>query len=87
MPAGPVGSVWKSGSWSATAWAANTWANASAAAGNAILDLNTRLYVYLNSYYGYNPPKDLATLVPRYLAGLTGDYMNRWNKMVDDATA
>lgn len=33
MPAGPVGSVWASGSWSATAWEQNTWANASAVSG------------------------------------------------------
>lgn len=28
MAAGPVGSVWASGSWSATAWEAHTWADA-----------------------------------------------------------
>lgn len=28
MPAGPVGSVWTSGSWSNTAWEENTWADA-----------------------------------------------------------
>ena len=37
MPAGPVGSVWASGSWSATAWEENTWADASAARGRMLL--------------------------------------------------
>jgi hypothetical protein len=30
MPAGPIGSVWASGTWSDTAWEANTWADAGA---------------------------------------------------------
>jgi hypothetical protein len=27
MPAGPIGSVWATGSWPDTAWEANTWAD------------------------------------------------------------
>lgn len=30
MAAGPIGSVWKSGSWTDTCWTANTWADAGA---------------------------------------------------------
>ena len=28
MPAGPIGSVWTSGSWSDTCWEVDTWADA-----------------------------------------------------------
>jgi len=52
---------------------------------SSVLDLNTRLAVYLRGYYSH-PAGDLTTLINRYLASLSGDYNNRWNKMVDDAT-
>lgn len=47
MPAGPVGSVWASGSWSETAWEADTWADAvSASVGYIYLtDASANIYI------------------------------------------
>lgn len=86
MAAGPVGTVWKSGSWTDTSWAAGTWASSSTA-GNTNADLNTRLSLYLHSYYGLTPQKDLTSLTNRYMNGLTGERNARWAQMIDDATA
>jgi hypothetical protein len=86
VPAGAVGSVWASGSWSATAWEANVWADISAVTGNSILDLNTRIAVYLRAYYS-QPSGDATSLVQRYLQELSGDYNARLRRLIDDATA
>lgn len=63
------------------------WGAAASIVGNAILDLNTRLSVFLNTHYGYSPHKDANALAMRYLRDeLTGDYANRFKQLVDDAT-
>lgn len=49
-----------------------------------VFDLNTRLMVYLRSYYSVSGG-DLSTLVSRYLAGLSGDYNARMRRLVQDA--
>jgi len=87
LPAGPVGSVWATGSWSDLAWEANVWADISAVAGNTILDLNTRIAVYLRAFYS-SPNGDPTTLVVKYLnEECTGEYTARLHKLIDDATA
>jgi hypothetical protein len=85
MPAGPIGSCWASGSWSDTAWEADTWSGAVVSALAFVLDLNTRLLVYLQDYYSTSNP-DLATLTLRYLNGLSGEFTARFNKLIQDAT-
>lgn len=88
MPAGVVGSVWAAGSWSATAWEANTWANAGGGPSLVfVLDLNTRLIVFLCDHYGVSTAtSDLTTLMERYMNGLTGTRNQRFFQMVQDAT-
>ena len=73
MPAGPVGSVWASGSWSDTAWEANTWANALAAPA-AFGDLTTLFVHYVEDLHDATPTEpDSNTLVrddlPNVVAG------------------
>jgi hypothetical protein len=55
-------------------------------AGNSILDLNTRIAVYLRSYYSA-PDGDATTLVVRYLNSLSGEYTARLKRLIEDATA
>lgn len=50
-----------------------------------ILDMNTRLYVYLCNYYGVSTG-ELTALVQRYLAGLSGNYNQRMIQLIQDAT-
>ena len=83
MPAGPVGSVWASGTWSDLAWEELTWADAVALL--FVLDLNTRLLVYLRSLYGVTGG-DLTTLTQRYLRSQTGEMNARFKKLITDAT-
>ena len=63
MPAGPIGSVWASGSWSDTAWEAGTWATLVVA---SAFDMNTRIYKYLLNLYSLSSG-DNTTLILRYL--------------------
>lgn len=87
MPAAAIGSVWASGTW-ATTWEQFTWADIAGVAGNHNPDLNARLYVYLNAFYGCSPPKDLVPLMTRYLNEQTsGDRTQRVQKLLKDATA
>lgn len=51
-----------------------------------VLDINTRLWVYLGSVYGFSSSPDLNSMIERYLRGLTGDYNNRWKQLIQDAT-
>lgn len=85
MAAGPIGSVWAAGSWSDTCWEEFTWADAVALL--FVLDLNTRLRVYLANLYGLPETTDLTTMVQRYLAAQTGDMTARFQKLIRDATA
>jgi hypothetical protein len=85
VPAGPIGSVWAAGSWSDTAWEAFTWADASVATLAFVLDLNTRIAVYLRDLYSA-PGADVSTLICRYLAAQTGEYTARFQKLIQDAT-
>lgn len=85
MPAGAVGSVWQALSWSATCWEALTWADAQAL--TFVLDLNTRLKVYLCSLYGLPATVDTTTVVQRYLRSQTGEMNARLRKLIADATA
>jgi hypothetical protein len=85
MPAGPIGTCWASGSWSDTSWEANTWSGAVVSALAFVLDLNTRLLVYLQDYYSTSNP-DLTTLTLRYLNRLSGEFTARFNKLIQDAT-
>jgi hypothetical protein len=45
MPAGPVGSVWASGTWTDTCWEENTWADVGVGGGEAVTGSRMR--------YGY----------------------------------
>jgi hypothetical protein len=54
--------------------------------GNAILDMNTRIAVYLRALYTA-PGADVTTLIIRYLAAQTGEYTARFKKLITDATA
>jgi hypothetical protein len=86
MPAGAVGSCWAADSWSATAWEANSWADAEALA--FVLDLNTRILVYLRDFYS-DADGDLSTLIKRYLESAdsgTGDMTQRFKNLIQDAT-
>lgn len=84
MPAGAVGSCWATNSWSATAWEALTWADAAALA--FILDMNSRLLSYLQSFYSTTNP-DLTTLARKYMDNeLSGDMNLRWRQLIQDAT-
>jgi hypothetical protein len=72
MPAGPVGSVWASGSWSDTVWEVGTWANAVIATDFG--DLTTLFVGYVDDLKDANPLKvDSTTLVvkdyPNVIAG------------------
>lgn len=84
MAAGPVGSVWATGSWTDTCWEEFTWADAADLA--FVLDLNTRLRVYLCDLYGLPATTDSTTLVARYLASQTGEMNARFRKLISDAT-
>lgn len=63
-----------------------------AAAGPAafILDLNTRLRVFLEAYYSLSPSTaDLTSMIAKYLRDMltvTGDYDTRFRRLIDDAT-
>jgi hypothetical protein len=50
-----------------------------------VLDLNTRLLVFLRDHYSVSGG-DLTSLATRYLAGLSGDYNVRFRKLIQDAT-
>lgn len=50
-----------------------------------VLDMNTRLYVYIKSHYSLTGG-DLTTLMQRYLNELSGDMNGRLRKLVKDAT-
>ena len=84
MPAGAVGSCWASGSWSNTCWEANAWADAAALA--FVLDMNTRLSVYLRDFYGL-PTADPLPLLRRYLEDETsGEFAARFRQLMAAAT-
>jgi hypothetical protein len=83
MPAGAIGACWAAGSWEDTAWEALSWADVVALA--FVLDMNSRLYVYRCDYYSV-PSGDLTTMATRYLREDSGEYNNRWHRMVQDAT-
>ena len=51
-----------------------------------VLDLNTRLRVYLADLYTL-PGADLTSMTARYLRAQTGDYTARFKKLITDATA
>lgn len=50
-----------------------------------ILDLNTRLFVYLRTV-PYPAGNDLTTMMTQNLAGRTGDMNARFHALVNDAT-
>jgi hypothetical protein len=84
VAAGPVGSVWATGSWSDTAWEALTWDTAVALA--FILGMNARLYAYLCSHYGVSSG-DLTQMADRHMdAQTSGDRTQRWHALVQEAT-
>jgi hypothetical protein len=85
MPAGPIGGSWAAGSWSDLAWEVNTWQDAVALA--FVLDLNTRLLVFLRDYYA-EPNGDFNALMKRYLETVaTGDMTGRFQQLIATATA
>ena len=84
MAAGPVGTSWASGSWSVTAWTELTWADAIALA--FVLDMNTRLRVYLCSLYSVPDTSDLTPMVTRYVNAQSGEMNARVQQLIDDAT-
>ena len=56
--------------------------------GNAILDINTRIHVFLNTFYGTGSPIPTNVLMVKYLAEeLSGEYTARVKQLIDDATA
>lgn len=79
------------GSWSPgyDTWGGSWDLEETAVTGNSILDLNTRLSVFLNAFYGTSAdPDELTTILDRYLEEeKTGDYTDRLNETIDDATA
>jgi len=82
-----IGSVWATGSWvgGAGGWAANTWAEAGAG-GPVSGDMNSRLYLYLCTFYSVEG--DLTTMVRRYINEQgTGDMTQRFLQLIDDASA
>ena len=88
MPAAPIGPKWATGSWQDTAWEEGTWVHVQ---GNLsfVLDLNTRLWVYLLDYYTLNGTNDdLTWLIDTYLdTALTQhEYTARMKKLIQDAT-
>lgn len=86
MPAGPVNNPpWATGAWSDTAWEANTWSFVEIALA-FVLDLNTRLRVYLSEYYSLPATADTTAMTQRYLAAQTGEYNARFQKLIRDAT-
>jgi hypothetical protein len=87
MPAGPVGTVWASGVWADTVWELGVWGDIASVAGNSILDLNTRIAVYLRSFYSA-PNGDPNTLIVKYLREeVGGEYTARLKRLIEDATA
>jgi hypothetical protein len=50
-----------------------------------ILDLNTRIFVYLKVTY-YPTGNDLSTMINKNLATRTGDMNNRFRALIEDAT-
>lgn len=50
-----------------------------------ILDLNTRIFVYLKLTY-YPTGNDLSTMINKNLATRTGDMNNRFRALIEDAT-
>lgn len=81
MAAGPIGNCWAADSWTDTCWEQGTWQILL----DFVLDLNTRIMVYLRAYYGPDTG-DLTTLTARYLADLTGDQNQRLQQLIQDAT-
>ena len=86
MPAGPVGGVWASGVWADTVWELGVWGDIGVIVGNTILDINTRIAVFLRVHYSL-PGADATGLVQRYLASLSGEYTARLQQLIRDATA
>ena len=86
MPAGPVTGCWAAGVWADTVWELGVWADEIVSL-LFVLDLNTRMRVYLADLYGMPQTSDLTALVTRYLRAQTGDYNNRFRKLITDATA
>lgn len=86
MAAGPVGTVWATGSWTDTCWTENVWA-ALGAALDFVLDLNTRIAVFVRDRYS-QPTGDLTTLATRYLTteAVGGDANAKFLRMIQDAT-
>jgi hypothetical protein len=86
MPAGAVANPpWATDTWEDTAWEANTWA-AVVVELAFVLDINTRMHVYLCDLYSLPATTDLTTMVARYLASESGEYTARIHKLIRDAT-
>lgn len=85
MPAGAVGTCWAADSWPDTAWEAGAWTDAVESALAFVLDLNTRLLVYLRDHFSA-PSGELTTLTTRYLHTLSGDFTARFQRLIKDAT-
>jgi hypothetical protein len=86
VPAGPVGTVWGSGVWADTVWELGVWGDIGVIVGNTILDINTRIAVFLRTLYS-EPNGDPTSLVVRYLNSLSGEYTARLKRLIEDATA
>jgi hypothetical protein len=86
MPAGPVTGCWAAGVWADTVWEVGVWASAIASL-LFVLDLNTRMRVYLADLYSLPATTDLTAMIARYLRSQTGDMNARFHKLITDATA
>lgn len=84
MAAGPIGTNWATGSWEDTAWEAESWEGGAAVLA-FVLDLNTRITVYLRDLYAV-PTAECTTLTVRYLAANTGEMNARFQKLIQAAT-
>ena len=84
MPAGPIGSCWAAGSWSDTAWEENSWADSLVLV--FVLDMNTRLQVYLCAIYSADATSDLTFKVDRFIDAETGEVNARMAELIQDAT-
>lgn len=81
-----MASTW-GGSWG-SAWGDSWGTLGGGVAGNAILDLNTRIHRFLNDFYSSSPDKDINALMNKYLAEeTTGEYVARVLQLIEDATA
>lgn len=66
---------------------AGVWADIGAIVGNTILDINTRISVFLRTFYSSSSVDTSALLVKYLREQCTGEYTARLHQLIEDATA